>query len=252
MNDDNYIVLNEEGIAEINPTASFDKQNAFIDNYRQMQGENTAQIDTQTHALGSYLAAPYGGLHGPSEYMKSRYQTPQTESRVAAMRTAAQLSALNQLMQNDQNRWNERYNQAYRAAAKRASTPKTPVTPNNPSNGNTGLNITTSTGEPGSIDVNMNPNISGNNLIQTGENTYKNLATGETYSPAGTAFMSTSSQGMSLGVWPDGSRMTIGSTYTAPNGNTYTYQQTGNMATPSVFLVGGNTYGQQSGGNGGW
>lgn len=252
MNDDNYIVLNEEGIAEINPTASFDKQNAFIDNYRQMQGENTAQIGTQTHALGSDLAAPYGGLHGPSEYMKSRYQTPQTESRVAAMRTAAQLSALNQLMQNDQNRWNERYNQAYRAAAKRASTPKTPVTPNNPSNGNTGLNITTSTGEPGSIDVNMNPNISGNNLIQTGENTYKNLATGETYSPAGTAFMSTSSQGMSLGVWPDGSRMTIGSTYTAPNGNTYTYQQTGNMATPSVFLVGGNTYGQQSGGNGGW
>ena len=217
-----------------------------------MQGENTAQIGTQTHALGSDLAAPYGGLHGPSEYMKSRYQTPQTESRVAAMRTAAQLSALNQLMQNDQNRWNERYNQAYRAAAKRASTPKTPVTPNNPSNGNTGLNITTSTGEPGSIDVNMNPNISGNNLIQTGENTYKNLATGETYSPAGTAFMSTSSQGMSLGVWPDGSRMTIGSTYTAPNGNTYTYQQTGNMATPSVFLVGGNTYGQQSGGNGGW
>ena len=252
MNDDNYIVLNEEGIAEINPTASFDKQNAFIDNYRQMQGENTAQIGTQTHALGSDLAAPYGGLHGPSEYMKSRYQTPQTESRVAAMRTAAQLSALNQLMQNDQNRWNERYNQAYRAAAKRASTPKTPVTPNNPSNGNTGLNITTSTGEPGSIDVNMNPNISGNNLIQTGENTYKNLATGETYSPAGTAFMSTSSQGMSLGVWPDGSRMTIGSTCTAPNGNTYTYQQTGNMATPSVFLVGGNTYGQQSGGNGGW
>lgn len=120
MNDDNYIVLNEEGIAEINPAASFDKQNAFIDNYRQIQGENTAQIGTQTHALGSDLAAPYGGLHGPSEYMKSRYQTPQTESRVAAMRTAAQLSALNQLMQNDQNRWNERYNQAYRNAQKRA------------------------------------------------------------------------------------------------------------------------------------
>ena len=255
MNDDNYIVLNEEGIAEINPTASFDKQNAFIDNYRQIQGENTAQIGTQTHALGSDLAAPYGGLHGPSEYMKSRYQTPQTESRVAAMRTAAQLSALNQLMQNDQNRWNERYNQAYRNAQKRQRARQNALYGgggggDGVSDGD-GLNITTSTGEPGSIDVNMNPNVSGNNLIQTGENTYKNLATGETYSPAGTAFMSTSSQGMSLGVWPDGSRMTIGSTYTAPNGNTYTYQQTGNMDTPSVFLVAGNTYGQQSGGNGG-
>ena len=119
MNDDNYITLNEEGIAEINPTASSDLQQAFIDNYRQTQGENTAAIGAAAHELGSDLEAPYGGLHGPSEYMKSRYQTPQTESRVAALRTAAQLSALNQLMQNDQNRWSERYNQAYRKAQKR-------------------------------------------------------------------------------------------------------------------------------------
>ena len=119
MNDDNYITLNEEGIAEVNPTASSDMQTAFIDNYRQTQGENTAAIGAAAHELGSDLEAPYGGLHGPSEYMKSRYQTPQTESRVAALRTAAQLSALNQLMKNDQARWNEQYNKAYRNAQKR-------------------------------------------------------------------------------------------------------------------------------------
>lgn len=120
MNDDNYLNLTEEGTVEVNPTASSDAQQAFIDTYRQIQGENTAQIGEAAHALGSDLPAQLGGLHGPSEYMKSRYQTPQTESRVAGLRTAAQLSALNQLMQNDQNRWKNRYNQAYRSAQKRA------------------------------------------------------------------------------------------------------------------------------------
>lgn len=120
MNDDNYVTITDENVAEINPTASSDMQQAFIDNYRQMQSENTAQIGEAAHALGSDLEAQYGGLHGPSEYMKSRYQTPQTESRLAALRTAAQLSALNQLMQNDQNRWKNRYNQVYRSAQKRA------------------------------------------------------------------------------------------------------------------------------------
>lgn len=119
MENDNYVMITDENVAEINPTASSDLQQSFIDNYRQIQGENTAAIVSVAHALGSDLEAPYGGLHGPSEYMKSRYQTPQTESRVAALRTAAQLSALNQLMQNDQNRWQNRYNQAYRNAQKR-------------------------------------------------------------------------------------------------------------------------------------
>lgn len=120
MDNDNYITINEQGLAEINPTASSDMQNAFIDAYRNIQGENTAQIGTQAHALGSDLEAQYGGLHGPSEYMKSRYQTPQTESRVAGLRTASQLSALNQLMQNDVASWKDKYSQAYRDAKKRA------------------------------------------------------------------------------------------------------------------------------------
>lgn len=114
MDNDNYITLNEQGLAEISPTASSDMQQAFIDTYRQTQGENTAQIGEQAHALGSDLEAPYGGLHGPSEYMKSRYQTPQTESRVANLRTAAQLSALNQLVQNDITNWKDKYTQKQR------------------------------------------------------------------------------------------------------------------------------------------
>ena len=120
MDNDNYITINEQGLAEVNPTASSDMQNAFIDAYRNIQGENTAQIGTQAHALGSDLEAQYGGLHGPSEYTKSRYQIPQTESRIASLRTASQLSALNQLMQNDVASWKDKYSQAYRDAKKRA------------------------------------------------------------------------------------------------------------------------------------
>lgn len=119
MDNDNYISLNEQGLAEVSPTTSRDAQLAFIDTLRQTQAENTAQIGEQAHALGSDLTAQYGGLHGPSEYWKSRYQTPQTESRVAGLRTAAQLTALNQLMQNDLARTKERYNQAYRNYNKR-------------------------------------------------------------------------------------------------------------------------------------
>lgn len=106
---------------EVSPTVSRDNQLAFIDQYRQLQGENTAQIGEAAHALGSDLTAQYGGLHGPSEYIRSRYQTPQTESRIANLRTTAQLAALNQLMQNEQNKWANRYNQAYRNYQKRAN-----------------------------------------------------------------------------------------------------------------------------------
>lgn len=112
------IRFNDEGLLEVNPTASRDEQLAFIDAYRQAQAENTAQIGASAHALGSDLTAPYGGLHGPSEYMKSRYQTPQTESRVASLRTAAQLDALNKVMQNELDKWKNKADQAYRNAVK--------------------------------------------------------------------------------------------------------------------------------------
>ena len=119
MNDDNYLSINDRGLAEVSPTASRDQQMAFIDNFRQAQGQNNQQIADSIHALGSDLEAPYGGLHGPSDYIKSRYQTPQTESRMAGLRTTAQLAALNQLMQNDLAKWKDKYNQESRNYNKR-------------------------------------------------------------------------------------------------------------------------------------
>lgn len=123
MNDDNYLSINDQGLAEVSPTASRDQQMTFIDNFRQAQGQNNQQIADSIHALGSDLEAPYGGLHGPSDYIRSRYQTPQTESRMAGLRTTAQLAALNQLMQNDLAKWKDKYNQESRNYNKRRNTP---------------------------------------------------------------------------------------------------------------------------------
>lgn len=124
MNED-YLSVNSQGLVEVSPTASQNTQQEFIDNYRQAQAEKTAQIGEAAHALGSDLEAQYGGLHGPSDYIKSRYQTDQTESRLANLRSAAQLSALNQLMQNDLANWADKYSQARRKAVAKANTSTT-------------------------------------------------------------------------------------------------------------------------------
>lgn len=140
MNED-YLRINEQGLVEVNPMAGYNAQQEFIDNYRNAQAEKTAQIGEQTHALGSDLEAQYGGLHGPSEYWKSRYQTPQTESRLANLRATNQAQALNQLMKEDLEREAEKYNQAYKNYKKRAAARYN-------SGGGTGGNSTTTSSAP--------------------------------------------------------------------------------------------------------
>lgn len=105
----------------INPQVSLDEQNAFIDNLRNMQQTNTAKITQDTQNLGSELPSNLGGLGGGTSYFKSRYQTPQTNSMVADLRTAAQSQALSTLMNNEIAKAKKRYNDAYKAAKKRSS-----------------------------------------------------------------------------------------------------------------------------------
>lgn len=105
----------------INPQVSLNEQNAFIDNLRNMQGQNTAQIRQDTYNLGTAVPSNLGGLTGGSNYFKSRYQTPQTNSMVADLRAAAQSQALSTLLSNEIGKAQKRYNDAYRAAKKRAN-----------------------------------------------------------------------------------------------------------------------------------
>lgn len=105
----------------VNPQVSLNEQNAFIDNLRNTQGQNTAQIRQDTYNLGTAVPSNLGGLAGGSNYFKSRYQTPQTNSMVADLRAAAQSQALSTLLSNEIGKAQKRYNDAYRAAKKRAN-----------------------------------------------------------------------------------------------------------------------------------
>lgn len=108
-----------EGRAYANPQVALDESNAFIDNLRASQGQQNQEIFTDTQRLGTDVPSSIGGLTGANSYFTSRYQTPQTNAAVANLRAAAQAAALNQVLENEQAIWKNRYQQAYRNYQKR-------------------------------------------------------------------------------------------------------------------------------------
>lgn len=149
----------------INPQVSLNEQNAFIDNLRNMQGQDTAQIRQDTYNLGTAVPSNLGGLAGGSGYFRSRYQTPQTNSMIADLRAAAQSQALSTLLNNEIGKAQKRYQDAYRAAKKRANNSTGGGGTNDPSNYLEGLKtkttnehgagpqLPTTPGEPGEKEV---------------------------------------------------------------------------------------------------
>lgn len=111
----------------LNPQVGLDEKLDFIDNLRATQAQQNQQIKTDTYNLGTEVPSNLGGLTGAESYFSSRYQTPQTNAATANLRATAQATALNQALQNEQDMWKKRYNQAYRAYQKRQN-PKTPTT----------------------------------------------------------------------------------------------------------------------------
>lgn len=112
----------------MNPQVSLDEQTSFIDTLRQTQQANNQQIKTDTYNLGTAVPSNLGGLTGGEGYFTSRYQTPQTNSLVNDLRNVAQASALNQVLENEQAKWKNRYNKAKNANAIRNADPKTTPT----------------------------------------------------------------------------------------------------------------------------
>lgn len=146
-----------EGRSYLNPQIALDESNAFIDNLRSTQQSDNQKIQMDTYNLGTDISSNLGGLTSPVtddgggaglSYFTSRYQTPQTESAVANLRSAAQAQALNQVLQNEQDIWKNRYQQAYRNYQKRvydaSKTPQSPSTtePDNISTDDTTQEIT--------------------------------------------------------------------------------------------------------------
>lgn len=107
----------------LNPQVGLDESSAFIDNLRTSQGQQNQEIFQQTENLGTDISSNLGGLTGGEGYFTSRFQTPQTSSAVSNLRAAAQATALNQVLANEQAKWQKRYNDAYRAYQQRVNNP---------------------------------------------------------------------------------------------------------------------------------
>lgn len=104
----------------LNPQIALDESNNFIENLRSTQQQNTAQIARDTEQLGTAVSSNLGGLGGSTDYWAARYSTPQTNAVVENLRSVAQAQALNQALQNEQEIWKKRYNDAYRKYQKSA------------------------------------------------------------------------------------------------------------------------------------
>lgn len=217
MNSDEFYEFEDR--AYLNPTLSSGEQEAFINNLRNTQNQNNAQIAEQTYNLGTEVPSNLGGLGGGESYFTSRYQTPQVGEMVETLKTAAQAQALNDVMTNYKNQLQNRYKQAYRAYSKR----------NRGTGGGGGgddetpqdtLDITTNTGDnDGDKDVSIWKNA----WQSIGDNLFKDADTGKTYSTkAPVSLMGILGGGSSdMGVWPNGQKKTVGSTYKW-GGKTYT------------------------------
>lgn len=108
-----------EDRAYIQPTLSSGEQQAFIDNLRNIQAQNNAQIAEQTYNLGTQVPSNLGGLGGGEAYFNARYQTPQVGEMVATLKSAAQAQELSDILNNYQSQLKQKYSSAQRSYNKR-------------------------------------------------------------------------------------------------------------------------------------
>ncbi len=234
-----------ENRSYVNPQVSLDEQTAFIDNLRSTQQANNQQIKTDTYNLGTAVPSNLGGLTGGEGYFTSRYQTPQTNSLANDLRSVAQASALNQILENEQAKWKNRYNKARNANAIRNATSKTSSTGSNAGGSNLGIDV--NSGNSGKDGVNENTTTTGPgyiNSVRGGLNIYtdqngkrwtlRNPEEGDETLLGGL----TNVGGNLLRTFPDGTPLTNGAVYDAGGGRVFMYIQNSQYPNGSFFRVG--------------
>ena len=105
----------------VNPLVSRDEQLAFANNLRAVADKDISKIYRDTHALGTDVTPNLGGLNGATNLWKRNYVSPKVESMTQGLRAVAQSAALEGAMSNYLNQMKQKYNNAYKAAAKRSS-----------------------------------------------------------------------------------------------------------------------------------
>lgn len=252
LNDNEFVEI--EGRYYANPQVSLDESNAFIDNLRSTQQANNQKIQTDTYNLGTAVPSNLGGLTSPSgdaglSYFTSRYQTPQTNAAVENLRAVAQANALNQVLQNEQEMWKKRYNDAYRRYQKSAYDKANSVSGGG---GEEGVKRT-------NLGIDVNPNDKKNNYLNVNDTTGK---TGQVIGVRGGLNIYRDKNG---GIWtlrnlqggdevllggatniggnlvrnfPDGTPLSNGAVYNAGGGRVFMYVQDSRYPQGSFFRVG--------------
>lgn len=170
MDNTEDVTFEVEGRTYVNPQVALNEREQFVDTLRNVQAENTAQINQNTYNLGSQVPSNIGGLGGSEGLWTAQYQTPQVDAQIANLRATAQQEALNTALSNLQNIYQNRYKQAYRGAKRRAK-------------------ANSAAGNPATTPLQLpNPDVDTKNPEQTGEGTTLEedvLTTGDNL-PAGT------------------------------------------------------------------
>lgn len=231
----------------VNPQTVVDESNTFIDQLRATQGQQNQEITQQTQRLGTDVPTNLGGLTGGESYFSSRYQTPQTASVIADLRTTAQAAALNEALANEEAKWKKRYNDAYRKYQKSAYDKANTPAPTNPDTTNpSSLGVDVNLGDNASGDTNENTNTGPGyiNSVQGGLNIYmdqnggrwtlRNLQGGDEVLLGGL----TSPGGNLLRTFPDGTPLTNGAVYNAGGGRVFMYIQNSQYPDGTFFRVG--------------
>lgn len=249
--DNNILPENEfknfEGRNYLNPNIAVQEANSFIDNFRTTQRANNAQINQQTRSLGAQVPSNLGGLTGGTGYFTSRYQTPQTNAALQNLRTAAQASALNTALSNEQAMWKKRYQDAYNAYQKRMNDKANTAA----SGGNLGdilknLGIDTNTQDGTNMGVNENTTTTGPGYVSTDDGSswnyvdnsgnkwnLGNLQEGDDVLLGGLTHVG----GNLLNKFPDGTPLTNGAVYDAGGGRVFMFVQNSQYPNGAIFRV---------------
>lgn len=105
----------------MNPVTSRDDQLAFANNLRSVADRDIAKIKQDTYNLGTHVPSNLGGLTGSEGIWRRSYVSPKVESMTRGLRAVAQSAALEGAMNNYLNQMKQKYNTAYKAAARRRS-----------------------------------------------------------------------------------------------------------------------------------
>lgn len=122
---DNETIFEVDSRKYVNPQTGLNESQQFIETLRDVQAQNTAEINQNTYNLGSQVPSNVGGLTGSEGLWQAQYQTPQVDAQIANLKAVANEAALNQMKSNlnaiEQNRLRQAWRDYYRRQRDKAN-----------------------------------------------------------------------------------------------------------------------------------